>query len=196
MATKKYLDKTGLEHLVDKLDARYQKPITSSNPLSALNVQVTDVFESDVNAKTAFSNLKNNKQDKLVSGTNIKTINGNSILGSGNIEIGGGGGSGMTCTLLTSGTPIQSVASYGSYTFTGVTVATLRTYKLVLACIVTGPGFEVTVLIDPTRVNGDGVMLGYDNVWWRFNCYGTNPSAMNMTDNTQYMYDYKIYGIK
>jgi len=32
------------------------------------------------------------KQDKLVSGTNIKTINGNSILGSGNIEIGGGGG--------------------------------------------------------------------------------------------------------
>ena len=34
------------------------------------------------------------KQDKLVSGTNIKTINGNSILGEGNIEIQGGGGSG------------------------------------------------------------------------------------------------------
>lgn len=33
------------------------------------------------------------KQDKLVSGTNIKTINGESILGSGNIEISGGGGS-------------------------------------------------------------------------------------------------------
>jgi len=31
------------------------------------------------------------KQDTLVSGTNIKTINGNSILGSGNIEIQGGG---------------------------------------------------------------------------------------------------------
>jgi hypothetical protein len=30
------------------------------------------------------------KQDKLVSGTNIKTINGNSLLGSGNIAIGGG----------------------------------------------------------------------------------------------------------
>ena len=30
------------------------------------------------------------KQDALVSGTNIKTINGNSILGSGNIEISGG----------------------------------------------------------------------------------------------------------
>lgn len=31
------------------------------------------------------------KQDKLVSGTNIKTINGASILGSGNITISGGG---------------------------------------------------------------------------------------------------------
>lgn len=33
------------------------------------------------------------KQDKLVSGTNIKTINGTSLLGSGNIVISGGGGS-------------------------------------------------------------------------------------------------------
>ena len=33
------------------------------------------------------------KQDTLVSGTNIKTINGNSILGSGDITIQGGGGS-------------------------------------------------------------------------------------------------------
>ena len=34
-----------------------------------------------------------NKQDKLVSGTNIKTINNQSLLGSGNISIEGGGGS-------------------------------------------------------------------------------------------------------
>ena len=34
-----------------------------------------------------------NKQDTLVSGTNIKTINNNSLLGSGNINISGGGGS-------------------------------------------------------------------------------------------------------
>ena len=36
----------------------------------------------------------NNKQDKLISGTNIKTINGQSLLGSGDIEIGGGSGEG------------------------------------------------------------------------------------------------------
>lgn len=34
------------------------------------------------------------KQDNLVSGTNIKTINGQSVLGSGNIEITGGGSGG------------------------------------------------------------------------------------------------------
>lgn len=32
-----------------------------------------------------------NKQDTLVSGTNIKTLNGQSILGSGDMAIGGGG---------------------------------------------------------------------------------------------------------
>lgn len=41
----------------------------------------------------AVKDLETNKQDALVSGTNIKTINNESILGSGNITIGGGGGS-------------------------------------------------------------------------------------------------------
>jgi hypothetical protein len=36
----------------------------------------------------------NNKQASLVSGTNIKTINGTSILGSGDLVVGGGGGGG------------------------------------------------------------------------------------------------------
>lgn len=37
-----------------------------------------------------FDDLYANKQDTLVSGTNIKTINGNSVLGSGNLTIFGG----------------------------------------------------------------------------------------------------------
>ena len=36
--------------------------------------------------------LKNKFQDKLVSGTNIKTVNNESLLGSGNITIQGGSG--------------------------------------------------------------------------------------------------------
>lgn len=42
-------------------------------------------------ANTAIQDVSD-KQDTLVSGTNIKTINGNSVLGSGNLVIEGGGG--------------------------------------------------------------------------------------------------------
>ncbi len=41
---------------------------------------------------TNFSNLNTDKQDTLVSGTNIKTINSESLLEGGNIEITGGSG--------------------------------------------------------------------------------------------------------
>lgn len=41
---------------------------------------------------SALTELKEGKQDNLVSGENIKTINNQSILGSGNITIQGGGG--------------------------------------------------------------------------------------------------------
>ena len=49
-----------------------------------------DVKEEVISA--ALNVLNTNKQDTLISGTNIKTINNESILGEGNIEIQGGGG--------------------------------------------------------------------------------------------------------
>lgn len=52
-----------------------------------------------------------NKQDKLVSGTNIKTINGTSLLGSGDIVISGGGGSeGVVSWDDIQGKPIHDVS--------------------------------------------------------------------------------------
>ena len=45
---------------------------------------------------TATQAALNTKQSTLVSGTDIKTINGESILGSGNLDVGGGGLSGPT----------------------------------------------------------------------------------------------------
>ena len=44
------------------------------------------------------------KQDTLVSATNIKTINGTSVLGSGDLVVGGGGASGYHMNLLPGGT--------------------------------------------------------------------------------------------
>lgn len=55
-------------------------------------------FVGSENVQDAITELGNNKQDTLVSGTNIKTINGESILGSGNIEIQGGGSTDIIST--------------------------------------------------------------------------------------------------
>ena len=45
----------------------------------------------DIYTKNAINNKLTKKQDTLVSGTNIKTINGNSLLGSGDLTISGSG---------------------------------------------------------------------------------------------------------
>ena len=62
--------------------------------VSSVNGQTGDVVITadslNVYNKTEIDTALNGKQDSLVSGTNIKTINGNSILGEGNIEITGG----------------------------------------------------------------------------------------------------------
>lgn len=62
-----FLDATGVTTLVEKLRTKFAS-------------------QSDLNGK----------QPTLVSGTNIKTINGNSILGSGDITIQSGGASRLT----------------------------------------------------------------------------------------------------
>jgi hypothetical protein len=59
---------------------------------SATNSTSTSLAATASAVKAAYD-LANGKQDKLVSGTNIKTINGTSILGSGDIVISGGGSS-------------------------------------------------------------------------------------------------------
>lgn len=54
------------------------------------------VTDEELNGKGyATTEQLNAKQDTLVSGTNIKTVNGNSLLGSGDITIEGGTGSGV-----------------------------------------------------------------------------------------------------
>jgi hypothetical protein len=52
------------------------------------------LLKTEAETLYATIDVANNKQDKLISGTNIKTINNQSILGSGNIAIEGGGSSG------------------------------------------------------------------------------------------------------
>lgn len=51
-------------------------------------------YDRQLNLSQEYKNLPTSKQDTLVSGENIKTINGESLLGSGNITITGTGGGG------------------------------------------------------------------------------------------------------
>ena len=63
--------------------------------LSNIDDKGKEVIDGRIDTKIA------SKQDTLVSGTNIKTINGNSILGEGNITIQGGEGGGSSVINLT-----------------------------------------------------------------------------------------------
>ena len=80
------------------------------------------------------NNTQNLKQDTLVSGTNIKTVNGTSILGSGNITIVGGvtadryalDGNGSTAT---SYTYTSGVLTGSTETIFGLTKTTVYNYN-------------------------------------------------------------------
>lgn len=70
---------------------------------------LTTITPTGVSADTSYHSY----QEQLVSGTNIKTINGESILGEGNLEISGGGGT-TDYTQLTNKPQINSVELSGN----------------------------------------------------------------------------------
>ncbi len=83
------------------------------------SVEETDpIFSASAAKNITSSDISNwnGKQDALVSGTNIKTINGNSILGSGNLEISGGGGT--VGSLNSTNTTAQSTSASESFSGT------------------------------------------------------------------------------
>ena len=98
-----------------------------------------EISESDgaggyITKSVTGANILSSKQDTLVSGTNIKTINSNSILGSGNLVITGGVSSvSATTPIVATGTttPVISLASsygdtqnpYGSKTANNILAA-------------------------------------------------------------------------
>lgn len=104
---------TTLKNKLDGIEAqanKYEHP--ANHPASMITEDETHKFVTDTEKATwnnkadsedipDISNLAtkqelNSKQDTLTSGTNIKTINGQSLLGEGNIEIQGGSGGGIS----------------------------------------------------------------------------------------------------
>lgn len=97
-------------------DNSYIKEITivHNPPIGANKIDyVAGIYTEFVHDKYAHKIDLNNKQDTLVSGTNIKTINNQSLLGSGNITIEGG----TIDTTITSGSTnaVTSAAIYNQF---------------------------------------------------------------------------------
>ena len=68
-------------------DSTKQDKLTTSQ-LNAVNSGITSDLVAQIGTnKTSIENLQTSKQDTLVSGTNIKTVNGQSLLGGGNVVV-------------------------------------------------------------------------------------------------------------
>ena len=92
-------EQVGLSNVDNTSDA--SKPVSTATQTALDGKQVAGSYASgtgsangtntgDNATNTQYSGLAASKQETLVSGTNIKTINGSSVLGSGNLVVGGG----------------------------------------------------------------------------------------------------------
>ena len=107
---------TKLENKQDKLVSGTNiKTINGTSILGSGNIAITgeggSIDTSSFATKTEVNTNLSKKQDKLVSGTNIKTINGQSLLGNGNIEITGGSTEGPGTETIE--TDMLSLMTYG-----------------------------------------------------------------------------------
>ena len=106
-ATKSYV-LAGLDTKLDKTSAQSKFEVIEGD-ISDLKTKDT-TFESTIIAnQEAIQGLGTNKQDKLVSGTNIKTINGNSLLGNGDITLSSGSSGASSYAELTGKPSINGV---------------------------------------------------------------------------------------
>ena len=78
-------------------------------------IDLSDYYTS-AETQSAITESLSGKQDTLVSGTNIKTINNQSLLGSGNIDIQGGGGSGSESVVELTKAQYEALSAYASDT--------------------------------------------------------------------------------
>lgn len=85
-ATQAFVTSQG--YITNVVTALGYTPENQANKKTTLADNSDTFYPSQKAVKTAVDA----KQDTLVSGTNIKTINGNSLLGSGDLTVGGGGG--------------------------------------------------------------------------------------------------------
>ncbi len=129
---------------------------------------LSDLFGEAVNQG------RNGKQDTLVSGDNIKTINGDSILGSGDLTIQGGGGNGIT-----------SIGSSVGATVSGTTTGTISGSVLIPAGTLS-EGQNLMIRAKIRKISGTGnciarLGINTNNVLTGSLQIGQSPTLSNNT---------------
>ena len=86
-----YYTKTQIDNIVTGITEDIDEATSGKADTTAVT-QINDALtahtsNTDIHVTTSDKATWSGKQDALVSGTNIKTINGNSLLGSGNLEV-------------------------------------------------------------------------------------------------------------
>lgn len=127
----------------------------NANKIGTGSVDNTEIGYLD-GVTSAIQTQINAKQNTLVSGTSIKTINGESLLGPGNIPIAGGSGSSVTGSFsptvgLTSGINAGTVTA-GEFTYTKTD--SVSTIFGTVNFQVTGSGYAGVEMTLPSTVKG------------------------------------------
>lgn len=98
--------------------------------LSSATNSTSTTLAATASAVKAAYDLANGKQDTLVSGTNIKTINGASILGSGDITIEGGGEANVTSDWIENNTSSDSYIKNRTHYVNGTKIDAAGNYSI------------------------------------------------------------------
>lgn len=148
VSTKKYVDYLGA------LKAPLSSPVFTGTPTAPTASSVTN---NNQVATTAFA------QPRLVSGTNIKTVNGTSLLGSGDIVISAT----PTTTEVLTATAAASSGAVGTYAFMNINLNTQTDYNTgstLAGSSLSYAGYRsASIFIGPTVPSGTWRCMGYAN---------------------------------
>jgi len=133
----------------DIADSTNKRYVTDANLTTIGNTSGTNTGDNATN--TQYSGLATSKQDTLVSGTNIKTVNGTTILGSGDLTISTG---------ITIGTTAITSGTVGRVLFQGTGNVVQQSSSLFWDSTNNRLGIGTSSPLYPLDVNGMGRVQG------------------------------------